>query len=62
MTSQERAKRIQIKDNQHQQENKYDVNSAKVSLDKETELVKKKQEEEKSRKRSRGPYRKSNVN
>ena len=46
MTSQERAKRIQIKDNQHQQENKYDVNSAKVSLDKETELVKKKQEEE----------------
>ena len=62
MTSQERTKRIQIKDNQHQQENKYDVNSAKVSLDKETELVKKKQEEEKSRKRSRGPYRKSNVN
>jgi len=62
VTSQERAKRIQIKDNQHQQENKYDVNSAKVSLDKETELVKRKQEEEKSRKRSRGPYRKSNVN
>lgn len=62
MTSQERAKRIQIKDNQHEQENKYDVNSAKVSLDKETELVKRKQEEEKSRKRSRGPYRKSNVN
>jgi hypothetical protein len=62
VTSQERAKRIQIKDNQHGQENKYDVNSAKVSLDKETELVKRKQEEEKSRKRSRGPYRKSNVN
>ena len=62
MTSQERTKRIQIKDNQHKQENKYDVNSAKVSLDKETELVKRKQEEEKSRKRSRGPYRKSNVN
>jgi hypothetical protein len=62
VTSQERAKRIQIKDNQHKQENKYDVNSRKVSLDKETELVKRKQEEEKSRKRSRGPYRKSNVN
>ena len=62
MTSQERTKRIQIKDNQHKQENKYDVNSGKVSLDKESELVKKKQEEEKSRKRSRGPYRKSNVN
>jgi len=62
VTSQERTKRIQIKDNQHKQENKYDVNSGKVSLDKESELVKKKQEEEKSRKRSRGPYRKSNVN
>jgi hypothetical protein len=62
VTSQERAKRIQIKDNQHKQENKYDINSAKVSLDKETELVKRKQEEEKARKRSRGPYRKSNVN
>lgn len=62
MTSQERTKRIQIKDNQHKQENKYDVNSGKVSLDKESELVKRKQEEEKSRKRSRGPYRKSNVN
>jgi hypothetical protein len=62
VTSQERTKRIQIKDNQHKQENKYDVNSGKVSLDKESELVKRKQEEEKSRKRSRGPYRKSNVN
>jgi hypothetical protein len=62
VTSQGRAKRIQIKDNQYKQENKYDVNSGKVPLDKETELVKRKQEEEKSRKRSRGPYRKSNVN
>jgi hypothetical protein len=62
VTSQGRAKRFQIKDKQHKQENKYDINSGKESLDKETELVKRKQEEEKARKRSRGPYRKSNVN
>jgi hypothetical protein len=62
VTSQGRAKRFQIKDNQHKQENKYDINSGKESLDKETELVKRKQEEQKARKRSRGPYRKSNVN
>ena len=62
MTSQGKAKRFQIKDNQYKQENKYDINSGKESLDKETELVKRKQEEEKARKRSRGPYRKSNVN
>ena len=62
MTSQGRAKRSKIKDNQYKQENKNDINSGKESLDKETELVKRKQEEEKARKRSRGPYRKSNVN
>jgi hypothetical protein len=62
VTSQGRAKRFQIKDNQHKQENKYDINSGKESLDKETELVKRKQEEQKARKRSRGPYRKSNIN
>ena len=62
MTSQGKAKRFQIKDNQFKQENKYDVNAGKESLDKETEMVKRKQKEEKARKRSRGPYRKSNVN
>lgn len=62
MTSQGKAKRFQIKDNQFKQENKYDVNAGKESQDKETELVKRKQKEEKARKRSRGPYRKSNVN
>ena len=56
------TKRSKINDNQYKQENKSDVNSGKESLDKETELVKRKQEEEKARKRSRGPYRKSNVN
>jgi hypothetical protein len=62
VTSQGKAKRLQIKDNQFKQENNYDVNSGKESLERETELVKRKQEEEKARKRSRGPYRKSNVN
>ncbi|HKQ21065.1 MAG TPA: hypothetical protein VJS91_03415 [Nitrososphaeraceae archaeon] len=51
-----------MKDNQYKPENENDVNSGKEPLDKETELVKRKQEEEKARKRSRGPYRKSNVN
>jgi hypothetical protein len=32
------------------------------SLDKETELLRRKIEEEKARKRTRGPYRKSHVN
>lgn len=61
MISQDKAKRFQ-KDNQYKIEKKYDVNSGKESPDGETELVKRKQEEEKARKRSRGPYRKSNVN
>jgi len=62
VTSQAKTKRFQIKDNQYKQENTYDVNCGKDSPDRETELVKRKQEEEKARKRSRGPYRKSNVN
>jgi hypothetical protein len=59
--SQGKLKRFKIRDNQYHEEKKYDVNSKK-SLDKETELVKRKLEEEKARKRTRGPYRKSNVN
>jgi hypothetical protein len=62
VTSEGKAKRFQIKDNQFKHENKHDVNSGNESLDRETELVKRKQKEEKARKRSRGPYRKSNVN
>jgi hypothetical protein len=62
VTSQGKLKRFKIRDNQYHEEKKYDVNSSKKSLDKETELVKRKQEEDKARKRTRGPYRKSNVN
>ena len=59
MTSQAKLKRFKIRENE---EKKDDVNSSKKSLDKETELVKRKLEEDKARKRTRGPYRKSNVN
>lgn len=59
MTSQGKLKRFKIRDNE---EKKDDVKSSKKSLDKETELVKRKQEEDKARKRTRGPYRKSNIN
>jgi hypothetical protein len=59
VTSQRKLKRFKIR---HNQEKKDDVNSSKKSLDKETELVKRKLEEDKARKRTRGPYRKSNVN
>jgi hypothetical protein len=62
VTNQGKAKRFQIKDNQYKREKKYNLNFSKESLDRETELVKRKQEEEKARKRSRGPYRKSNAN
>ena len=58
MTSQGKLKRFKIRDNE---EKKDDVNPKKP-LDKETELVKRKLEEDKARKRTRGPYRKSNVN
>ena len=62
MTSQSKLKRFKIRDHQYHEEKKDDVNSSKKSLDKETELVKRKLEEDKARKRTRGPYRKSNVN
>ena len=59
MTSQGKLKRFKIRDNE---EKKYGDNSSKKSLVKETELVKRKLEGDKARKRTRGPYRKSNVN
>jgi hypothetical protein len=61
VTNQGKLKRFKIRDNQYHEEKKYDVN-LKKSLDKETALVKRKLEEDKARKRTRGPYRKSNVN
>lgn len=61
MANQGKLKKFKIRDNQCHEEKKYDVN-LKKSVDKETQLVKRKLEEDKARKRTRGPYRKSNVN
>ncbi|HEY6949660.1 MAG TPA: hypothetical protein VI146_03545 [Nitrososphaeraceae archaeon] len=41
---------------------KNEIASTSISLDDETELLKRKLEAEKARKRTRGPYRKSNAN
>lgn len=60
--SQGKLKRIYNKDVEHDEEKNHDGTSSKNSLDEETELVKRKLEEEKARKRTRGPYRKSHVN
>lgn len=61
MISQGKLKRIYNKDVEHDEEKNHDGTSSKNSLDEETELVKRKLEEEKARKRTRGPYRKSHV-
>ena len=62
MISQGKLKRFYNKDDEYDEEKNNDGTSSKNSLDEETELVKRKLEEEKARKRTRGPYRKSNVN
>jgi hypothetical protein len=60
--SESKLKRIYNKDDEHNEEKNNDGTSSKNSLDEETELVKRKLEGEKARKRTRGPYRKSHVN
>ena len=62
MISQGKLKRIYNKDVEHDEEKNNEGTSTKNSLDEETELVKRKLEEEKARKRTRGPYRKSQIN
>jgi hypothetical protein len=54
-----KLKRFYNKDDDEEKNN--DGTSSKNSLDEETELVKRKLEAEKARKRTRGPYRKSHV-
>ena len=61
MIGQGKLKRFYNKDDEYVEEKNNDVTSSKNSLDEETELVKRKLEEEKARKRTRGPYRKSHV-
>lgn len=61
MIGQGKLKRFYNKDDEYVEEKNNDVTSSKNSLDEETELVKRKLEAEKARKRTRGPYRKSHV-
>jgi hypothetical protein len=60
--SQGKLKRFHNKDNEYDEEKNNGGTSSKNLLDEETELVKRKFEAEKARKRTRGPYRKSHVN
>jgi hypothetical protein len=60
--SQDKLKKFQIKDDENEEKKNDDVKSGKNSFNEETELVKRKLEAEKARKRTRGPYRKSHIN
>lgn len=62
MISQDKIKKFQIKDDENEEKKNDDGKSGKNSFNEETELVKRKLEAEKARKRTRGPYRKSHVN
>lgn len=62
MIRQDKVKKSQIKDDEYEEKKNDDVTSGKNSFNEETELVKRKLEAEKARKRTRGPYRKSHVN
>lgn len=62
MISQDKLKKFQIKDDEYEEKKNDDLKSGKNSFNEETELVKRKLEAEKARKRTRGPYRKSHVN
>ena len=61
MISQDKLKKFQIKDDENEEKKNDDVKSGKNSFNEETELVKRKLEAEKARKRTRGPYRKSSC-
>jgi len=62
MIRQDKLKKFQIKDDENEEKKNDDGKSGKNSFNEETELVKRKLEAEKARKRTRGPYRKSHVN
>jgi hypothetical protein len=59
--SQGKLKKSYNKDDEYDGEKNNDGTSNKNALEEETELVKRKLEAEKARKRTRGPYRKSHV-
>ena len=62
MISQDKVKKFQIKDDECEEKKNDNVKSGKNSFNEEAELVKRKLDAEKARKRTRGPYRKSHVN
>lgn len=61
MTSQNKLRRRQTQNDEGSKKNQNGT-AGMNSLDEESELLKRKLEEEKARKRTRGPYRKSHMN
>ena len=62
MTGQNKVRRSHSQHDESNSKKNENVASNFISLDDETELLKRKLEAEKARKRTRGPYRKSNLN
>ena len=62
MTSHNKLRRRQTQNDEGGAKKNQNGASSKNQLDKEADLLKRKLEEEKARKRTRGPYRKSHMN
>lgn len=62
MTSQNKLRRRQTQNDEGSAKKNQNGTSRMNQLDEEADLLKRKLEEEKARKRTRGPYRKSHMN
>jgi hypothetical protein len=62
VTSQNKLRRRQTQDDEGSAKKNQNGTSSMNQLDEEADLLKRKLEEEKARKRTRGPYRKSHMN
>jgi hypothetical protein len=62
VTNQNKLRRSQSQDDECSTKKNQNGPSNMNSLDEETELIRRKLEGEKARKRTRGPYRKSHIN
>lgn len=62
MTSQNKLRRRQTQNDEGSAKKNQNGTSSMNQLDEEADLLKRKLEEEKARKRTRGPYRKSHMN
>ena len=62
VTSQNKLRRRQTQNDEGSAKKNQNGTSSMNQLDKEADLLKRKLEEEKARKRTRGPYRKSHMN